>query len=348
MANIIGKKKRIIIIIACILLIAALVLTAAFLGILFYKPLLDEPVRVIAYFTSGSANINLDTYDFAHITHLIYAFAHIDGTSLKVYIENEDGLRRLSHYLKSSFPQVKLMLSIATSAVNDGMCVATHTPTSRANIVTQCRKLMDEYDLVGFDIDWEYPTYSVNDAQRCRNCASDHASLLEDMRHGLPEGTVLSFAGAGAKAIADGYENIRLKKVVNFVNVMLYDMGMKRHSSLSDSRSVMFHYQLAGYGKNQLNWGLPFYGRCENSECDYLTYAQIEELIETGQAKLIQKKDYSHAVYNGNLISFYTKTQIMRKAKYVEKYGYGGVFCWHLSCDKDNELMTALWQILRN
>lgn len=344
-----AKRRKIVIISLSVLLFAVIVTGAVLLGIYLYNPALDEPIRIVAYFTSASVNedTDLSVYDFDHVTHVIYAFAHIDGTTSDIYVENAEGLKKLSKYLATNVPSVKLMLSIATSWDNDGMCRASHTKSSRANIVEQCSRLMTEYNLNGFDIDWEYPTYNLTNAPYCKDCASDHASLIEDLRHGLPSDTILSFAGTNNYALASALKNNRLKNIVDFVNVMLYDMRMRKHSALNNCKSSIYAYQLMGYSKNQLNFGLPFYGRCEDPQFDYLTYAQIVELIDRGDASLVQKKNYSHALYGNALISFDTTAQIKKKADYVKKRGYGGVFCWHLSCDKNNELTNLLWQTLR-
>lgn len=346
MKNMSTKKAIIITVITLILALA--IIGSVFLGIWLYKPQLDEPVRIVAYFTSSSAENEEEfhTYDFSRITHVIYAFAHVDGTTHEVYIENESGLNLLSQYLKSRFPDVKLMLSIATSWSNDGLCYAAHTNESRKNFVAQCKKLMSEYSLDGFDLDWEYPTYNLTGAPMCSDCATDHASLLEEMRKGLPQGTVLSFAGGGI-SLAKGLKNARLSKVVDFVNVMLYDMGMSSQSPFDGCKSVMYQYQLLGYSKKQLNWGLPFYGRCAEPDFDYFSYEQIMSLIASGEAELVQKEQSSYAIYRGNKISFDTQTQISKKAKYVQKLGYGGMFCWHLKCDRNGELMNTLWDVFR-
>lgn len=286
------KRRKIVIITVSVLLFAVIVTGAVFLGIYLYNPALDEPIRIVAYFTSASVNedTDLSVYDFDHVTHVIYAFAHIDGTTLDIYVENAEGLEKLSEYLTTNVPSVKLMLSIATSWNNDGMCRAAHTKSSRANVVEQCSRLMNEYNLKGFDIDWEYPTYDLTNAPYCKDCASDHASLIEDLRHGLPSDTILSFAGANNYALASDLKNNRLHNVVDFVNVMLYDMGMGKHSALNDCKSAIYAYQLLGYGKDQLNFGLPFYGRCEEAQLDYLSYAQIVELIDRGDARLVDRK----------------------------------------------------------
>lgn len=319
------------------------------MGIYLYKPPLDEPMRSVAYFTSGSIdeNTDLNEFGFSCLTHVIYAFAHIDGTTLDVYIENESGLKKLCEYLAVEYPDIKVMLSIASSWENDGMCEAAHTAENRANIVSQCNTILNKYGLSGFDIDWEYPTYAVTGAKTCKDCAKDHASLLEALRYGLPSGTVLSFGGAGNCALSSSLKNTRLRKVVDFVNVMLYDMGMDRHSSFGDSKKMLYYYQLLGYSKKQINMGMPYYGRCSNPQYDYLEYSEIMDLIKSDNAVLVQTNDYSHIVYDNSLISFDTREQIVKKTRYAKKRGYGGVFCWNLSCDLSNELTTAVWDILR-
>ncbi len=342
------KSKKVIAIIITVLSIFLVILGSAFLGLFLYNPPLDDGVRVLAYITFASVKDaeNLETFDFSKVTHLIYAFAHVREDNFEIYIEEEESLVRLSSHIAEHYPNVKLMLSVASGWENDGFCRVSHTKDGRAYFATQCVEFMNKFGLDGIDIDWEYPNYKMFGRRKCIDCVSDHASLLETLRNNLPKGALLSFAGSGG-ALADGLRNDRLSRVVDFVNVMLYDFSLEKNSPISTSAYGAWRYQLLGYSKKQINWGLPFYGRCADEGYDYYSYAQIEELISKGEATLHESKDQSYAEYEGHRLSYDSKPIILKKVQTAKRRGYGGVFCWHLSCD-NGELMPLIWNELRD
>lgn len=341
------KSKKVVAIIITVLSISLVIIGSACLGLFLYNPPLDEGVRVLAYITSSSVAEadSLEAYDFSKVTHLIYAFAHVREDNFEIYVEDRESLSRLSLYLAERYPNVKLMLSVASDRENDGFCRVSRTKEGRAYFSAQCVELIDEFALDGIDIDWEYPNFEMSGRRKCINCVSDHASLLEALRDSLPKGALLSYAGSGG-ALADGLRNSRLCKVVDFVNVMLYDFSLKNNSPVSTSAYGAWRYQLLGYSKKQINWGLPFYGRCADEGYDYYSYAQIENLILRGEATKHENNNLSYANYQGHRLSYDSKSIILKKVQTAKKRGYGGVFCWNLSCD-NGELMPLIWNELR-
>lgn len=336
-----NKRKIFIIILICVFF-AFLIIGSVFLGIYLYKP--ESPERIVAYLSSEAIvdEHSLEKFDFSKTTHLIYAFAHVDGKSLKIYIENESGFAILANCLQEKYPNVKLMLSVASAWENDGFCAVSRTSENRRSFALQCADYMEKYSIDGIDIDWEYPSYQMADRPICKDCVYDHASLLETLREILPSGSVLSYAGDWNGFLL---RHNRLKKVVDFVNVMLYDNSLSDNSPFSRSKNAMYNYCLKGYSKTQLNWGWPFYCRSETPECDYFTYAKIIDLAISGDAQIFDYRNCTYAMYNGNKLSFDTYAQIVKKTKYARKTGYGGVFCWNLAYDRDCELINAIWDV---
>jgi len=338
-----NKCIKIISIILICLFAVGIVIGAAFLGVFLYKPPLDN-IRTVAYITSGSISdeSSLKNYDFSKITHVIYAFAYINGSTFEVYIDKAEKLRLLSDYLKRDYPEVKLMLSVASAPENDGFCDTAHSEERRVRFAEQCVAFMTEYGLDGMDIDWEYPAYSGMGRKICSSCASDHEKLLAVLRDKMPKDAILSFAGANSSMLLNKYKNRKLAKIVDFVNVMLYDFALDNNGNFGYTKNIMFEYNLAGYSKEQLNFGLPFYGRSKNKDLDYPSYSDICARIERGEGEFIEKRNTSILRLSGGDVSFDSKEKISSKVKYVKERGYGGVFCWHLACDRDGELMTII------
>ena len=344
-----SKRKKIAIIITISLLCACLTISSAFLGVYLYNPPLKEGFRVVAYITGDSFSDlqSLDKFHFSKVTHLIYAFGFVNGTTLDIYLDDDKKLEMLSNHIRTNYPEVKLMLSIRSAWENDGMCDVSHTEENRLKFANQCNELMKIYSLSGIDVDWEYPCYDMPGIKRCKDCIKDHYSLMKTLREELPNGTLLSIASPGIKRIAANYKSFKLAKILDFVNVMLYDISLEYNGPFNYCKNIMFQYCLAGYTKDQLNWGLPFYGRSETSELDYWGYERIMEAVKEGNAQLIENKDYSFVKLDNGKISFDSYKQIEKKTKYAKKTGYGGVFCWHMGSDYNNELMDMIWSQLK-
>jgi len=343
-----SRRNKIIALILIIIFVAGVIIGAAFLGVFLYKPDIDE-IRMLAYITSDSVTDDgsLVKYDFSKTTHIIYAFAYIDGTTFEVYVDKPEALQILSQYLKKNYPEVKLMLSVASAFENDGFCDTAHVDEKRSGFAKQCVALMTKYELDGIDIDWEYPGFKGMGRKICSSCSSDHEKLLATLRSEMPDGAILSFAGAGSSIILNKYKNRKLAKIVDFVNVMLYDFSLDNNGNYGYSKNIIYEYNLAGYSKTQLNFGLPFYGRSENKNLDYLSYAQLCEMVERGEGKLVEQTNTSIVQIYGGGVSFDSKEKISAKVKYVKKTGYGGLFCWHLACDRNNELLTIIYDELK-
>ncbi len=340
------KKTKILIAVALLMAVSVVAILTPLLCLWTSSPIPEGEERVVAYITADSIESNgLDSLNLEKITHAIYAFAFVKGGSNEVSVDREHLLAELSEKIHRDHPNVKLMLSVATHRENDGLCEATRSEQNRSAIVNSCLQLMNKHNLDGFDLDWEYPGKAYGG---CGHCTDDHASLLEAMRNTLPQGTLLSFA-SGIRFLSFCYDNTRLKNIVDFVNVMNYDFSLTQNSSFSESKINTFNYLVEGYSKSQINWGMPLYGRCTNQDYDYYDYSEIVALAKEGKAKIVEKGDFSYAIFEGQRLSFDTLGMLKKKTQYVKQNGYGGVFLWHLGCDTpDHEATNMIWDVLKS
>ncbi len=345
-------KKQIVnsvVAVAMTLVFIGIVLTAIFLGLYFggVKPTV-ETARFVAYVTQGSFSsaADLDDMEFDKYTHVIFAFADVsvNGPYPTFYDDTPDGriekddsaeLRLLSSYLSTKYPSIKLSVGFA----HGSFCETSKDEVKRKQFAAGCKEWMEEYELDGFDVDWEYP-----DIDGCSTCCRDHALLLKQMRETLGEDAVLSAAIAAWPSMISHLDVSSLNKSLTFVNVMTYDYGMKNHTPYDKTRNSMYYAHLAGFDKEKLNVGLPYYGRSEQS--DYWDYYKIADAIDNNELTLVETDNESYAYNDKMFHSFDTQKMIYKKAKLVRTCGYGGVFCWHLSCDRDYELIGAAYQAI--
>ena len=115
------------------------------------KKATDEKV-IVAYVTSWSRVMP----DAQYMTHINYAFGHVTKSFDGVRIDNEKRLRSITA-LKRDNPHLKVMLSVGGwgSGNFSEMAADKHL---RRSFAKDCRRVMEEFNLDGIYIDWEYPT----------------------------------------------------------------------------------------------------------------------------------------------------------------------------------------------
>lgn len=335
------SRKKIIAIVLASVFGAGIIIMAVFVGLYFtHEPV--EEYRTVGYILGRTVNDseNMDAVP-STLTHVLFAFASVNDDPVPRLTEDDaKALEKLSAYMRENMPSAKLMLSINGT----GMCNATRTSAKRAQLIAGLAELKEQYDLDGFDVDWEYPNRPSN--KHCIHDASDYAALLEDMREAFGKDTLLSIAMCGSITYMNDLNRARMAKTLDFVNVMTYDLSLRNHCKLSDTAMSMFNASLAGFKKSQLNLGLPFYERCKDADYDYKEYDELMQMIEDGEIKLQVKDDFCFANYEGHRLSFDDRDHLMKKVELVKKRGYGGVFCWHLGCNMDGSLMREAHDIL--
>lgn len=217
---------------------------------------------VVAYVTSWSSVIP----DASLMTHLNYAFGHVNDSFGGVRIDNPDRLRQMVE-LKNLNPELKVMLSVGGWGSGRFSEMA-GDPANRASFAKDCRRVVDEFGLDGIDIDWEYPTSDMAGISASPEDTGNFTELMKDLRKVLGEEYLLTIASAASAEYID-FKSI--VEYVDFVNIMAYDMAdaPKHHSALYDSensgdmtsdRAVKAHME-AGVPADKLVLGMPFYGR---------------------------------------------------------------------------------------
>ena len=118
----------------------------------------SEPV-VVAYVTSWTKVMPDPTV----MTHINYAFGHVNDQFNGVRIDNEQRLRDIV-CLKRKQPKLRVMLSIGGWGSGRFSEMAASEENRKA-FCADCRRVCKELGLDGIDIDWEYPTQ--NSAGKC-------------------------------------------------------------------------------------------------------------------------------------------------------------------------------------
>ena len=252
-----------------------LLAAAAFLASCAGKPAQEQadPLAtkvVVAYVTSWTDVMP----DPALVTHINYAFGHVNDTFNGVRVDNKDRLRAIVA-LKKQKPSLQVLLSVGgwgsgrfSEMADDEAC--------RLAFAADCARVVREFGLDGIDIDWEYPTQNSAGISSSPRDTDNFTLLMRDLRQALGPDKALTLATVCSAKYMDFKAFL---PYVDFVNIMAYDMGGQQghHASLYPSEhsgsmtsheAVQAHIR-AGVPPSKLVMGMPFYGKGREGYREY-------------------------------------------------------------------------------
>ena len=217
---------------------------------------------VVAYVTSWSDVMP----DPQYMTHINYAFGHVNESFNGVRVDNEERLKQIVD-LKKQHPKLKVLLSIGGWGSGRFSEMAANDEYRRA-FAADCDRVVKEFALDGIDIDWEYPTSDAAGISSSPDDTKNFTLLMQDIRTAIGDEKELTLATAASAQYIDFKA---ILPSVDFVNIMAYDMANapKHHSALYSSENsggltsdaaVNAHLK-AGVPPSKLVMGMPFYGR---------------------------------------------------------------------------------------
>ena len=153
---------------------------------------------VVAYVTSWTDEMP----DPDYVTHINYAFGHVNNTFDGVRIDNPERLAAIAA-LKKDHPNLIVMLSIGGWGSGRFSEMAAD-PKLRASFCADCRRVMDEYGLDGIDIDWEYPGNGKGaNISESPDDVNNFTKLMKGLRKSLGKKAWLTLASADTPRYID-------------------------------------------------------------------------------------------------------------------------------------------------
>lgn len=276
----------------------------------------------------------LKKIDFKQLTHMAIAFATIHEENSLPFLSPDviNGIQKIQAEITDQNADTKLLLSVG-GAGYDGFCQASSTDSSRKLFTKEVIKLINEFSLDGIDLDWEFPGESALGIASCKNCKEDFILLLEELRQQLKPPLLLTVAAGSNRYF--GIDIKRMRKAVDYVFVMTYDLG-PMHSSIYLSKLFINMWHILGIPENKLCIGVPLYGR---------NLKHLEEDLrfnELSKGKITNFLGQSFSYYNGSKWCFDTEKDVKKKALWARKKGLGGIFCWEIKGDDHNRILNAM------
>ncbi len=342
-----------------------------------------RPFRIIGY-VRGRADIN--AIGAKKLTHLNYAFAKVNPLG-EVWFEVPDAPAHIAQLqaLKAVNPDLKVVVSVGGWGA-DFFSDAAASEASRCLFATSAIEMLKRYALDGIDLDWEYPgqpgpgiRYRPEDRENFTQMLKvlrEELDMLSDARgrKGFDRYT-LSIASAGGRYF-EHTEMDRLHRYLDWINVMTYDFTggwspvTGHHTALygspASAEAFIRQHLDAGIPSRKIVVGAAFYGRgwrgayggkdglnqpYDQYESDY-PYSKIarQYLGATGYERRWDDAARAPYLWNpevGRFISYDDPQSLAEKARFVRRYGLGGIMYWEQSHDPSEELLDALVAGLR-
>ncbi len=303
---------------------------------------------VVAYVCSWTS---LRLPDPTLMTHINYAFGHVNKTFDGCDVQNEPFLRQVVD-LKKQNPKLKVVLSVGgwTSGNFSEMAADARC---RMSFAKDCGRIVKEFGLDGIDIDWEYPTSNEAGISSSPDDTKNFTLLMRDLRKVLGKQKLLTCA-----TIADGLyiDFPKCIKYMDFVNIMAYDVANppKHHTTLFRSplsgritieEAIDAHIR-NGVPAEKLTLGMPLYGRGDHSN------KTLDQFMKTGFTDGLYQEQWDEVGQvpyltdrSGKLVWGYDNPRsIAAKCQMIIDRGLLGGMYWE--CTEDNaqlDLMNTVY-----
>ncbi|HEX3777428.1 MAG TPA: glycosyl hydrolase family 18 protein [Polyangiaceae bacterium] len=223
---------------------------------------------------------------------------------------------------------VRVLLSIGgwNNGNDSGFNTISASADARSKFATTLGGYVNQYQLDGVDIDWEYPEADV---------AQGYTAMMQELSAVLrPNGKLLTIAGAAFNGGSAGITADAIQ-YIDMVNIMAYDggPGPQNASPFSFAQSSLALWQSKGFSSDKLILGVPFYSRPNN--VPYSTLVRMDPAAAN-------EDDLGGEYYNGI-------PTIQQKTAFAMMQG-GGMMAWDLSEDApgtDLSLLSAIYSTIQ-
>lgn len=293
---------------------------------------------IVAYVTSWSDVMP----DPQYMTHINYAFGHVNESFNGVKIDNEERLKQIVD-LKKQKPELKVLLSIGGWGSGRFSEMAANEEFRQA-FARDCDRVVKEFGLDGIDIDWEYPTSSMADISSSPDDTENFTLLMRDIRSAIGDKKELTLATVASARYIDFKA---ILPFVDFVNIMAYDMASapKHHSALYPSensgeitsdQAVTAHLK-AGVPPSKLVMGMPFYGRGGNGYPSFQDFNKVGNTNEDYTEKWDSVAQVPYLVNKNDTLvfGFENPRSLAIKCQYILDRDLLGGMYWDYSGDNE-------------
>ncbi|MFC0506053.1 glycosyl hydrolase family 18 protein [Micromonospora costi] len=282
---------------------------------------LPNNFKSVGYMPSWSGDVNAIQY--GKLTHINYAFVLPTSSGGLNPVENPGKLSQLVSLGHAN----NVKVSIAIGGWNDGNdsafeALAANSGT-RTTFVNNVVNFVNQYNLDGVDMDWEYPDPGTS--------ATNYSLLMSQLGSALhSRGKLLT-----AAVVSEGYYVQGVPTAVfgsvDWLNIMAYDGGSP-HANYDWSINAVNGWKARGLPAGKAVLGVPFYSRP-----GYYTYSALVGMDPANANRDCTTVGGVQQCYNG-------VPTVKRKTQWALANA-GGMMNWELSQDRNDgtSLVSAIY-----
>jgi chitinase len=277
----------------------------------------EKSFRIVAYATDA---IITELIPYGQLTHINYSFLipNVDGSFAPL-----NNAWKLKTIVENAHRQgVQVSIAVGGWGWDAQFEEMAANPQARTSFVANLVQIVNQYQLDGVDMDWEYP----DPGQSSQN----FLALMQELRQALPDKLISTATISYGDDTGLGIPN-EVFTLVDYVNVMTYDGQV--HGSLEEFEEGLKYWNERGVPREKINIGVPFYSRPSE-----VTFANLVEADPA--AAQLNSFDYLGSAENYNGIpAVKTKTELAMKQA-------GGIMFWALDHDAQGEysLVNTIYQ----
>lgn len=282
---------------------------------------LPNNFKSVGYMPSWAGNVN--SVQYGKLTHINYAFVLPNANGSLQAVDNPSKLSSLVSLGHAN----NVKVSIAIGGWNDGNdsafeSLAANSGT-RTTFVNNIVNFVNQYNLDGVDIDWEYPDPGTS--------GNNYTALMSQLSSAMhSRGKLLTAAVVSEGGTANGVQPA-VFGYVDWLNIMAYDGGSP-HANYDWSINSVNFWKGRGLPAGKAVLGVPFYSRP-----GYFTYSALVAMDPANANRDCTTAGGAQQCYNGI-------PTIKRKTQWALANA-GGMMNWELSQDTSGStsLVSAIY-----
>lgn len=284
---------------------------------------LPNGFRSVGYMPSWAGNVNSIQYN--KITHINYSFALPNSNGTLQAIDNPSKLSSLVSLGHNNGVKVSLAIGGWNGGNDSAFEALAGNAASRTTFVNSVVGVVNQFNLDGIDMDWEYPDPGTS--------GSNFTALMSQLSSAMhSRGKLLTAAVVSGGDTANGIQPAVFGQV-DWLNIMAYDGGSP-HANYDWAINSANFWKSRGLPASKTVLGVPFYSRPGG-----ISYAQLVGMDPANANRDCVTANGAQQCYNG-------VPTVRRKTEWAKANG-GGIMYWELSQDTTGgtSLVNAIYEV---